>query len=186
MSAVSSAASLPAAPIAIPMSADASAGASLMPSPTIATEPNRRAQLGDAVTLSSGISSARNFVDAEFARRSRGAVAVAVAGQHHDASMPCRRSRSTRRGRASRGRSATAMMPTGFAVARDEHRRAARARSIASSSAMDAGEHKPRSSNRRWLPSSTCAPSTRPSAPRPVSDATSIAGRGRRRSDAAA
>ena len=40
-----------------------------------------------------------------------------------------------------------------------------------------AGEHRCRSSNRRWLPSRTRAPSTRPSAPRPASDATSGARR---------
>ncbi len=58
-SAVSSAASLPAAPIAIPTSARASAGASLTPSPTIATGPCALRSSSIAATLSSGSSSAR-------------------------------------------------------------------------------------------------------------------------------
>jgi Mg2+/Co2+ transporter CorC len=59
MSAVSSAAALPATPIAMPTSAEASAGASLTPSPTMATGPNRRRSSSTTVTLSSGSSSAR-------------------------------------------------------------------------------------------------------------------------------
>ena len=58
-SAVSSAASLPTAPITMPTSAAASAGASLMPSPTIATLPHLARIALMASTLSCGSSSAR-------------------------------------------------------------------------------------------------------------------------------
>ncbi len=57
-SAVSSATSVPAAPMAMPTSAVASAGASLMPSPTIATVPCSRCSICTSVTLSAGIRSA--------------------------------------------------------------------------------------------------------------------------------
>ena len=58
MSAVSIAASLPAAPIAMPRLARAMAGASLTPSPTMATVPYFATSSSTALTLSSGSSSA--------------------------------------------------------------------------------------------------------------------------------
>ena len=58
MSAVSIAASLPAAPIAIPSDARPKAGASFTPSPTIATRPYLPTRASTTLTLSSGRSSA--------------------------------------------------------------------------------------------------------------------------------
>ena len=84
------------------------------------------------------------------------AVPSAVAGQHHDCvRCPAARSRST----ASR---AAFARPIGdgddadqLAVARDEHRRPAAGAELRRVRRGCAGEHSPRSSNRRWLPSST-------------------------------
>ena len=94
--------------------------------------------------------------------------------------MPCRRSRSTRVAAACRG-------PGRRRQSRRSPRRRARrgpACGPAPSSSSQAARAAPasrdaRSSNSRWLPSRTRAPSTRPSAPRPASDCTSVAG-GRR------
>ena len=63
-SAVSSATSVPATPIAMPTSAAASAGASLMPSPTMATGPYAAAQRVNASTLSRGQQLGVRFVEA--------------------------------------------------------------------------------------------------------------------------
>ena len=83
MSAVSRAVSLPAAPIAMPTSAAARAGASLTPSPTIATEPYADFNSRTAATLSSGSSPARTSRDAQFRRDAFGGRGL-IAGQHHD------------------------------------------------------------------------------------------------------
>jgi hypothetical protein len=74
--------SVPIAPIAIPMSAVARAGASLTPSPTIAVGcwARSRAMMAD---LSSGRRSACTWLDAGLAGE-RGGGALVVAGEHGD------------------------------------------------------------------------------------------------------
>ena len=68
--------------MAMPTSAAASAGASLMPSPTMATTlPSRAGATTSA--LSPGSTSARTCVDAELPRRPRRPLPAVVAGEHH-------------------------------------------------------------------------------------------------------
>ena len=83
MPALSIATSVP-VPIAMPTSACASAGASLMPSPAIATTAARLLQPPDRVALLSGSTSAITSSMPSAARR-QCAVDRAVAGQHDDA-----------------------------------------------------------------------------------------------------
>ncbi len=83
MSAVSSAASLAAAPIAIPRSAFASAGASFTPSPTIATLPNRSCRRSHGRDFVLGKQLGVKLVHAD-GRGDRLRRSMAVAGQHHD------------------------------------------------------------------------------------------------------
>ena len=67
MSAAATAMSVP-VPIAMPTCAPASAGASLMPSPTIATMRPARALLGDDARLVLGLHLGEDLVDAELGR----------------------------------------------------------------------------------------------------------------------
>ena len=83
MPALSIATSVP-VPIAMPTSAAASAGASLMPSPAIATTaPPAAAVLRRASCLSSGATPASTSIDAELLRDGFGG-ALVVAGEHDD------------------------------------------------------------------------------------------------------
>ena len=82
-SAVSSATSLPAAPMTMPRSADASAGASLMPSPTIATDPKRRRRSSQRGHLVFGHQLGAHVVDPELGGN-RPCRRLAVAGEHDD------------------------------------------------------------------------------------------------------
>ena len=79
--AVSIATSVP-APIAMPMSACASAGASLTPSPTIATSLPSACSCLTWPALSAGSTSAKTRVDPQLARDRLGGARV-VAGDHH-------------------------------------------------------------------------------------------------------
>src|SRR5712691_1306366 len=81
--AVSTATSVP-APIAIPTSAWARAGASLTPSPTIATLRPLRLQLGDLRRLVPREHLGDHLVDSDLAGDARSGRAV-VAGEHHQA-----------------------------------------------------------------------------------------------------
>ena len=124
--------------------------------------PEAAPQLSTAATLSSGSSSARTSSTPSCARdRLRGA--VAVAGEHDERSARRRRrSRSIASRPASRGRSATTMMPDQPIVAATSTavRPAALDRvELARASPASRGR---RSSNRRWLPRITRAPPTRP------------------------
>ena len=84
MSAVSSAASLPIAPITMPTSAAASAGASLTPSPTIAMAPCASRRFSIAATLSAG--SWPDRTSSTPSSRSDGARRrLVIAGDHRDA-----------------------------------------------------------------------------------------------------
>ena len=84
MSAVSSAASLPIAPITMPTSAAASAGASLTPSPTMAIGAVRVAEILDGGHLVGRQLTRTHVIDAELrAGRARGR--VVIAGEHRDA-----------------------------------------------------------------------------------------------------
>ena len=83
MSAVSRAASVPAAPMATPRVAAARAGASLTPSPTIATAPARSRSSATAATFCSGSRPARTSVDAGLGGHGGGRLRV-VAGEHGD------------------------------------------------------------------------------------------------------
>ena len=71
-------------PIAMPTSAAASAGASLTPSPAIATTPPSRLSLSIASPLRSGRNIRLDISDAETARDRLGGGAI-VAGEHDDA-----------------------------------------------------------------------------------------------------
>ncbi len=83
MPALSIATSVP-VPIAMPTSADASAGASLTPSPAIATTRPARRSLFDHLGLAVRQHLGLDLGDAEPARHGLRGGAV-VAGQHHDA-----------------------------------------------------------------------------------------------------
>ena len=120
-SAVSMAASVPAAPIAMPTSAAASAGASLMPSPTIATAPYSLAQLLDERDLVGGHQRRPHRIDlAGLAGRARRA--GVIAGEERDVrDARLRAARPPLRRRASRSRSPQPDEPEHAPVARDEH-----------------------------------------------------------------
>ena len=137
----------------MPTSAAASAGASLTPSPTIAT---------GAVALRAAASSIGDLVGRQqvgvrlvepqpCAERSA-AFARSVAGQQHDPLDAFPRSRATARRPSSRISSAQADHAERRAVVADEHRRARRVRSTSSMRACSDGVQSCRSSNSRWLP----------------------------------
>ena len=113
-SAVSIATSVP-APIAMPTSAWASAGASLTPSPTIATLRPCAWSSATLAALSPGSTSAMHLVDADLGARSRSAVArlspVSMTGR-----TPSSFSAATAAAAVSRGASAIAISAGGAAV----------------------------------------------------------------------
>ena len=76
------------APMAMPTSARASAGASLTPSPTIATGQAACLQLGDRLVLVLGEHLGEHLVDAEVAADGVGDLA-GVAGDHRHRRRPC-------------------------------------------------------------------------------------------------
>ena len=123
MSAAATAMSVP-VPIAMPTWAPASAGASLMPSPTIATVRPRARSSATIARLVLGPHLREHALDAELARdRSRGA--VAIAGHHRDLDAHRAAARRSLASLPAVGRSAIATMPASVAVDRDERRRAA-------------------------------------------------------------
>ena len=159
--------------MAMPTSADASAGASFTPSPTIATEPNLPPQLVDRRHLVFGQQLGPHLVHAELAgNRLRGG--LAVAGQHHDRLDALTPQQLERVAPASRGRSATAMMPTASPLRATSTGRPALCAPTASSRAWTAGEHRRALLEQPVVAEHDAAPSTRPSAPRPASAVTSV------------
>ena len=85
--------------------------------------------------------------------------------------MPCWRSRSMASALASRGRSATAMMPIGATVARHEHGRLAASADLVEPR-VDVGRAETAFLEQPMVAQHDPRPSTRPSAPRPASDST--------------
>ena len=168
------------APMARPTSARASAGASLTPSPTMATRQAAALQLGDGLVLVLGEHLGEDLVDAEVAADGVGDLA-GVTGDHHHPSTPIWRRSSTacaglgadlvlERERADDLVVADEVEHGGAALLPlvDRRRRARRARRARARAA--APGHRPRSGRRRWSAST----------PRPVSDR-KLGGRRRRR-----
>ena len=160
-SAVSRATSVPRRPMAIPTSAVASAGASLTPSPTMATGPQRALRLARSrSTLSSGRRSACAVRDAE-ARRQRARGARVVPGQHGH--VDAQRRAAPRTAAAASGRTASAdrrPRPAGRAVspAADQHGRLALALQAQQVARRAGGRRGPARRSSRWLPTSTSRP----------------------------
>ena len=137
----------PAAPIATPTRAAASAGASLTPSPTIATAPASRSSACDVVELVGGQQARVDFVDAGRAARSARATGSVSPVSITTRSMPAarsalRRGRRPRRAAGRRGRTARAGgRPR---RARSPSRRASCSAASAAGSAPSRSLHQPR------------------------------------------
>ena len=149
------------APIAMPTSARASAGASFTPSPTIATRRPRAWSSATTDSLCSGSTSAMHLVDAEVASHRLGDLAC-VAGDHHDAAtrLVVQIGDRLRRLRADRGPRARARPP----VSRHAARRGRRPRGPAT---RRPAPRRPRATSRSSS-RSRAGPPTAISAPRHV------------------
>ena len=169
------------APMAMPTSARASAGASLTPSPTIATlQPAAPAARRPCASLSSGSTSAKTSSMPSSAADRVGDLA-GVAGDHHDA---------RRRGACSSS-TACARLGPDLVLEReraDDLRRRARRRAPTRPAPRHVrrprrrarpGLGRPRSRSSAGPPTATAAPSTVASTPRPVSDRKSLRRRAR-------
>ena len=164
-SAVSMAASLPAAPIAIPSVASAMAGASLTPSPTMATVPYRATSSSIAATLSAGSSSARTS-STPACWPTLSAVPRLSPVSITMRSTPSARSAASVPGDAGRSVSTSASKPH-TCVSSPTTTTVLPVAASASSRRCTTSVSCPRSSSRRWEPSQYERPSRRPLAPLP-------------------
>ena len=149
--------------MAMPTSAAASAGASLIPSPAIATRrPFACAARSTFACFWSGRTSAIDFVDARARRATASAVRAVVAGQHDDADALAREARRSLPRRGLLDRVGDDEEPGEPAVDRDEHDALAFAARCASACASSAPGSIPSSRISAALPSATLRPSTVP------------------------
>ncbi len=159
-----SAASVPAAPMATPTRAAASAGASLMPSPTIAVRPAAPSSSSTARSLSSGsrparTSSAPTAAPTEAATRGSSPVSITTR------STPARRRPAMEAAASGRGRSASPKT----ASARPSSPRTMAVRPRACTSSTTAGSPPSRSLASRGPPAQSRRPPTPAITPRPGS-----------------
>ena len=166
-SAVSSATSVPAAPIATPTRAAASAGASLTPSPTIATAPSSASSVSTRASFSSGSSDGVPLVDARLGRDRRARRASLSPVSITTRSMPraAQRGDGARRPRVAARRRARTAPASRVSLAEHDDGLPARLQLRDASG----GGAPSRSAARRGPPAHSARPSTRASTPRPGS-----------------